>query len=130
MAKQKIILVSFEDDDGQLYNWLDYEPSDGKAADENPMPTIEEIADFLDGNAEGRNNHDFVGTHRLLSAMLFRRLGREVATEIMFEIAEYGGLDGASGLWHNGTAAFEDFGIADCWNEWSLDSDKASGRQG
>ena len=119
MPKQKIVLIGY-DEDGEIYR-LDYEPGDEPIIDKNPSPTLEEIADFCDNNAEARNNHEFLGTHRLLAVMLYKRFGREIATEVMFEIAEYGGLDGASGLWWpNGTSAFADFGITEPWEEWAI----------
>jgi len=121
MAKQKITRNGCTED-GTLYSWLTYAPGDYEVIEENPSPTLEELANFCDQNAESRNNHDFVGSHRLLAAMLIKQLGREIATDIMFEIAEYGGLDGASGLyWQGGSSAFDDFGIEDCWVEWSLE---------
>lgn len=105
---------------------LDYEWSDSSAwddIDKSPELTLEEIADFSDTEAESRNNHAFVGTHRILTALLHTKLGREQATAIMREIAEYGGLDGMSGCGGE-PDVFGDFGIAEHGN-WSLvDEDK------
>lgn len=112
MSKQKIVLIEEEDENGGQYSYLDYSKHWNSAKDLDHQPTIETLSDFLDGKAESRNNHAFVGKHRILSAILIRQLGRESATRIMFEIAEYGGLDGAS---------FSDFDIPECWNDWSLD---------
>lgn len=100
---------------------LDYEWGGSNAwdtIDKNPVLTLEEIADFSDTEAEGSNNHAFIGTHRVLAALLHAKLGREKATEIMREIAEYGGLDGMSGCGGE-SPAFADFGIAE-HGKWRL----------
>jgi hypothetical protein len=90
--------------------------------DKSPALTLEEIADFSDQQAESKNNHDFTGTHRILAALLHQKLGREQATAIMREIAEYGGLDGMSGCGGE-SDAFADFGIAERGN-WELNDAK------
>lgn len=87
--------------------------------DKSPELTLEEIADFSDIEAESRNNHAFTGAHRILAALLHRKLGREKATEIMREIAEYGGLDGMSGCGGE-PDAFADFGIKEYDEDWKL----------
>lgn len=100
---------------------LDYEWSGSSRwddIDKNPALTLEEIADFSDTEAEARNSHEYCGTHRILAALLHRKLGREQATAIMREIAEYGGLDGMSGCGGE-PDAFADFGIAEHGN-WRL----------
>lgn len=117
MPKQELWKY-IEDDGGRILGyeeeWLT------SNVDKNPALTLEEIADFSDGQAESRNNHEYCGTHRILAALLHRKLGREQATKIMREIAEYGGLDGMSGC--GGEAdAFADFGIEDCWKDWELE---------
>lgn len=90
--------------------------------DKNPVLTLEEIADFADTQASSSDNDAFIGTHRILAALLHRKLGRQQATEIMREIAEYGGLDGISGC--GGKAdAFADLGIPE-HGRWRLDDTK------
>jgi hypothetical protein len=79
---------------------------------------LELMADRLDDEAECDNFHDFVGTHRLLAALLHRELGREAATKIFRKIARMHGLQGMVGL--SGKSAFEALKIPDCWKEWSL----------
>lgn len=124
MTRKKIVLVrdaAFQEDEP----YLEYEGDSSlitEMVNDPPPPTLEELADFCDANAESRNNHDFVGSHRILAAILHKKVGRKTATAIMQEIAELGGLDGASGHWWGDgrEAAFGDFGIKDCWGDWSL----------
>jgi len=73
--------------------------------------TLEDIADFCDLEAEGRNNHSMVGTHRLLAVILYNQFGRSEATKTLRMIAESGGLDEMS---------VEDSGIPEPWNDWKL----------
>ncbi len=90
--------------------------------DENPDPKsmgLEELADLCDHQAEARNDHEYVGAHRLLAALLFRKLGCEKATEIMFEIAEYGGLDYMVGM-DGQIPVYDEFGIKKPWYGWKL----------
>lgn len=85
--------------------------------------SLEQLADMCDQHAESRNNHKFVGAHRMLAAILWRTVGRDEAQRVMWEVASYGGLDYASGC---GTGsrpeleAWDDFGIAECWKDWQL----------
>src|SRR5713101_5869943 len=88
-------------------------------ADKYPKLSLEEVADFSDGQAESRNNHWYCGAHRILAAILHRKLGSELAAEIIREIAEYGGLDCMNGVGGE-TDAFEDFGIKDDGGDWKL----------
>lgn len=81
--------------------------------------TLEMLANFCDQGAENTNAHDFVGSHRLLAALLFRRLGRETATAIMREIAELGGLDGMNGIC-GADSAYEELGLTEPWKDWEL----------
>ncbi len=133
MAKKKIIRMKESDDDTKGY--LAYEDSDfpkdseyflifkkPNILDENPDPKsfgLEELAQMCDLNAESRNDHDYVGAHRLLAALLFTKVGREKATEIMLEIAEYGGLDYMVGM-DGQKPVYEEFGIKKPWHEWNL----------
>lgn len=115
----KLALWKYKDEDGDETigyeeEWLTED------ADQNPSFTLEELADFSDQQAESRNNHAYVGTHRILAAVLHRMLGRKQATAIMREITEWGGLDGMSGCGGE-EDAFTDFGIADCWKDWKLE---------
>ena len=82
--------------------------------------TLEELADFCDREAESRNNHDYIGTHRILAAFLHRCLGRDTSTMLLLEIARYGGLDAMSGVGRT-RSAFAEFGIQDCWYKWTLE---------
>jgi hypothetical protein len=123
MTRKKLVTMIDNDYDEPVPT-LEYEGYGfGEVINSSPTPTVEELADFCDANAGSRNNHDFVGSHRVLAALLYARLGRESATGIMREIAEFGGLDGMSGGWwgEGNGSAFADFGIKDCWAEWSLE---------
>lgn len=121
MPKRPIIRIIDEPEDDIWFlaysDEYDYIPESQR--DLHPVLTLEELADFCDQNAESANNHDYVGTHRILAAVLHRLLGREQATSILQEIAEYGGLDEMSGVGGK-RDAFKEFGISDCWNDWSL----------
>jgi hypothetical protein len=85
--------------------------------------TLEELTDYCDMEAESRNNHRFVTTHRLLACLLCRDLGRQLATSIMLSIAERGGLDGMSGMDYftpeNVDGSYEEFGIKANWAKWT-----------
>ena len=109
MPKRKIVRLGTKEE-----NWLDYKADElyDPILDENPTPTLEELANFCDQEAESRNSHSFVGVHKLLVALLFQQLGREKATTIMREIPEYGGLDGMMGLGRV-KSAFDDFRLKD-----------------
>ena len=96
------------------------EDMDGDRIDDNPTLSIEEIANFCDSKAEGRNNHDYVGLHRILAALLYKHVPTHTLS-IMKEIAEYGGLDAMNGLWTDEfTSAHETLGVPDDWSEWLL----------
>lgn len=134
MPKKKIIRMRNNDTDtrGYLaYDSTDIIPKDSdyyrtfmapNILDENPDPKsmgLEELADLCDHQAEARNDHEYVGAHRLLAALLFRKLGCEKATEIMFEIAEYGGLDYMVGM-DGQKPVYEEFGMKKPWHVWKL----------
>lgn len=111
--------------DGELLGYAEQIYNKTAITDHSPVLGLKELADFCDGNAESRNNHEFVGTHRLLAAFLNRHVGTVKATALMMDIAMRGGLDGMSGLyWFNSggqdTSAFADFGIVDCWKNYEL----------
>lgn len=128
----KLKIVRFKDDsDG----YLGYYPTAcpmyvPDILDEHPVMKLEELVHMCDQTAESRNNHDFVGTHRILATLLFNKLGRKKTTEIMLEIAEYGGLDAMSGNYADELKdhlnAFKDLGIKQPWHEWSLPEEQPS----
>jgi hypothetical protein len=88
----------------------------------DPEPTLEQLADFCDEQAALCRHLDVVGAHRVLAALLHRRLGRTPATRLLQEIAEYGGLDGLCGA-GGGLGAFGDFNVPrDRRVPWALPS--------
>lgn len=103
-------------EDGETY--LGYRDRYNKGV-EAADATLEQLADMCDLEAESANAHDFVGSHRLLAALLYRHVGRERATAILREVAELGGLDGMNGVCTDGDA-FKELGIAGPWKEWRL----------
>lgn len=120
--KLKIIKMKDESD-----GYLEYKTDrrlEENIIDENPVLTLEVLAQMCDLHAEDRNNHAFVGTHRILATMIFKKIGREIATEIMKAIAEYGGLDAMTGHYAHeldGKATiYEELGIKRPWYDWSL----------
>ena len=116
MSKRKIVRFGTTEESS-----LDYkdEGMGEPILDENPTPTLEELANMCDQDAESCNHHSFVGIHKLLCALLFQHVGRERTTEIIHEIAEYGGLDGMNGVGGK-PSAFIDFGLKADWSEWEL----------
>ena len=114
--KKKIIRVGTKED-----NWIERAESVLYAPifDDKPIVDIEDLADFCDQDAESRNNHRFVGVHKLLAAILYKHLGREKSTIIMHEIAEYGGLDGMMG-YADDESSFSDFGLEQNFKKWKL----------
>lgn len=79
--------------------------------------TLEQLVGLCDHDAENINAHDFCGTHRLLGAILFRRLGREVATRVMRDIAERRGLHGMAGIC--GTQdSYASLGVGEDGHDW------------
>lgn len=60
--------------------------------------TLEQLVALCDHDAENVNAHDYCGSHRLLGAVLYRNLGRNLATKIMLDIANRRGLHGMSGM--------------------------------
>ena len=81
--------------------------------------TLEQLANLCDQDAGSDNNHEFVGIHRVLAALLYQRVGREQATMLMFDIACRGGLDGMAGIGGK-QDSFAEFGIAEPWQDWKL----------
>jgi len=118
--------------DGVTAPYLTFSPDFGAV----PVPddialTLEELADLCDTQAADRNNHAFVGAHRMLAAILHQRLGRPAATMALRAVAERGGLDYASGCGigeQSERAAWQDFGtgLAEPWHDWSLTDDEGS----
>lgn len=91
------------------FRMLDAENSDG----------LRELADYLDQRAEDANAHDFVGCHRLLAKLLFDHLGLVSAGQVMYGIAEHGGLNGMNGVC-GANSAFKKLKVSPPWNEWKI----------
>jgi hypothetical protein len=84
------------------------------------VPSLEQLADFCDEQAALCRHLDVVGAHRVLAALLARRLGRAHATRILREVAEFGGLDGLCGA-GGAPDAYGDFNVPrDRRAPWSL----------
>lgn len=118
----KVKLIRWNAGDGDRILGYDNSWNADNKVEDDPVADLKELADFCDQQAESRNNHRFVGTHRLMAVFFKARLGEDVATALMREIAERGGIDGMSGqYWSDAdgdTSSFADFGIKDCWGEW------------
>jgi hypothetical protein len=69
-----------------------YNKSDYYTIDDNPILTSEEIAHWLDDEAENANYHGLVGAHVWLAEIIAREAGEPVAIKVMIEIADMGGL--------------------------------------
>ncbi len=80
--------------------------------------SLEELVDLCDHDAQNTNAHDFCGTHRLLGAVLYRKLGRPGAVTIMLDIATRGGLHRMSGVCST-TDSFEELGVGECGYDWN-----------
>ena len=79
--------------------------------------TLEALVSLCDRAAEDCNAHDFVGTHRLLGAVLHSLHGRKKATETMLFIAEREGLHGMSGLCGR-EDAYGELGVGELGRDW------------
>lgn len=93
MSMSKRLEIIWTTEDGQRY--LAFKDRDNEArAEPAPDADLEDLAELCDVDAEGANHHAFVGAHRELGILLRRWAGREVATSILREVAERGGLHG------------------------------------
>ena len=70
------------------YSWID----DSYVVEANIQPTLMELAEFLDGEAENANRYHMVGTHAKLAALIKDKAGEVIALDILEEIAKHGGL--------------------------------------
>lgn len=70
---------------------VDREPETVKAKNASKA-TMDQLTDLCDRDAENRNKHAFVGSHRALGELLTTRLGAMAATNLMRDIAYAGGL--------------------------------------
>lgn len=80
--------------------------------------TLEELVDLCDHDAENINAHEFCGTHRLMGAVLYHKVGRTAATGIMLDIASRGGLHRMSGVCTR-TDSYAELGVGQNGHEWS-----------
>ncbi len=85
--------------------------------DAGASATAEDLANLCDRDAENCNAHDFVGVHRLLGALLYRRHGRVEATATLLRIVELGGLHGMTGLCDR-EDAYAELGVGECGSDW------------
>lgn len=113
--RRELVWVDYKDGSDLCIGYKDEHGEYDKIVSGQEM-TIENIADFCDQNAESRNNHSFVGVHRLLAAILNNKFGRNEATDVIRNIAEYGGLDEMS----ESENIFKAFGISEPWKDWQL----------
>lgn len=94
MPKRDIVKFELEGIKWIGYRDTGFKSDEDKIVEDGSVFSLEELAKLCDQNAEYRSNDSYVGTHRLLAALLHNMLCREIVTDIMLEIAEYGGLDG------------------------------------
>jgi len=78
---------------------------------------LEELVELADRDAENRNAHDFCGAHRVLGAVLYRELGRWLATLLMLRIARLGGLQGMTGVCCE-MDAYSELGVGEAGRDW------------
>jgi hypothetical protein len=81
--------------------------------------SLEKLADFLDSKAESSNQHSFVAVHRGLATLLYLNLGREIATSLLFKIAELGGLMEMGEL-----DVLTELGVKKCWHDFELPNEQ------
>ena len=104
--------VSYLTYDGKVYG-------DAKIIDVGAKDaTLEELVGLCDYDAENCNAHEFCGVHRLLGRILFEKCGRTHATELMREIALFGGLHGMNGVNTNGNA-YTDLKVGKIGHMWN-----------
>lgn len=96
--------------DGKVYGKAKIVSTGGEDA------TLEELVRLCDQDAEDRNAHDFCGIHRLLGAVLYRRYGRDSATETMLDIAQFGGIHGMGGFFDGD--AYAELGVGQAGHDW------------
>lgn len=120
MSKREIVrILSYDEEPGET-GYLGYHDPSHVWETTASSSTLEEYADLCDREAVARNNHKYNGVHRILAALLYQRVGRAVATGIMREIAEYGGMDGMNGV-GRAEGAFADLGVPE-YGDWRLPS--------
>ena len=96
--KKKYTLVWLRDEAGQKYLGYRY-ASEGKRVPDWDYIDSVELIEFLDQNAEIRNNHQFCGSHKALyDFMLEHGWSVDVIDEFFFKLAQRGGLDVLCGL--------------------------------
>jgi len=111
--------------DGTAIPYLTYEKPNKKAGDiilsrGGTDATLEELVALCDHDAENQNAHDFCGSHRLLGAVLYRLVGRQLATAVMLDIAQRGGQHGMGGV-GNGPIhghSYKDLGVGKSGYDW------------
>lgn len=87
-----LFVVSDYGDEGEWLAMRDDYPVSRLATDDDIG--LESLADMLDQDAENANMHDFVGCHRKLGGIILRRTNRSIATEVLRDLADVGGLQG------------------------------------
>ncbi len=113
---------NFSGRDGEPVPYLTYEKPNKQAGDRllskgGSDATLEELVGLCDHSAENCNAHDFCGVHRLMGAVLYRKCGRLIATAIMLDIAQRGGLHGMGGICVSGDS-YKDLGVGKCGYDW------------
>jgi hypothetical protein len=83
---------------------------------EPPQFTLEELADYADEQETRSEGVVDLGINRLLAALLYRLLGRQQATAVMYEIACWGGIRSMA----EQENCFLELGILPCWENWAL----------
>ena len=95
-----------------------YKPKPSELLGNGDDATLEELVEVCDQDAESCNAHDFCGSHRLLGSLLHKHLGRAKATEIMLDIARYGGQHGMGGICRSGDA-YRDLNVGKNGFDWT-----------
>jgi hypothetical protein len=121
----KVLNADYTDKDDKPIPHFRYEdpgwptPRAEVLADDASTATLEELVELCDQDAESCNSHPFVGTHRILGAVLFRQYGRESATKTMLFIAERKGLHTMSGdQVPDEQTAYEELGVGQSGYDW------------
>lgn len=124
MQETEVVWIRETWPDGEVTEMLVYRDGDYNTSgiEFNRPITLKQLVNFLDEEAEQRNNHNFVGAHRILGALLMDEVGQDIALQIMKRIAAFRGLDGMSGNYcgrkRENEDAFLNFGIRGPWREF------------
>lgn len=94
--KRKLV-IAYDKSDEEKYeslHWADEVEFGLVVVNDKPKPSLRELIDLCDGEMENMNFHSLTSIHADLAKIMVSSVGEEKAAEMMFEIAERGGIGG------------------------------------